>query len=357
MEMVTKDSRWITLSPPVNLVPRDQHIFPPSLKGKLPEQKVRRLNDVTAFGRGPLRQGSDYLLESFVGPPHLDVWKGKGGHIRMAMESYLGRTQVLDSPALWITDNWSCGYYHWLCDAMPRLELALQHYAANELTLILPYKFRRAKYFIESLKAFGLKETRILKRFETLKCRDMILPCHVASTGGHDPEIIDLLRQRFQKFFGALAGRPAGPLASRSPKRVYVSRRVATRRRVSNESELQPVLKRFGFQTIIAEKMTWEEQIATMLDADCLLSNHGSGLANMLAMRPGASVIEIRERCDTGQGCFWGLASAAKLNYYYMLADKSDAEKSAHWSDVNVDRAELQRTLETVLSSSAKKTA
>ncbi|MGB7347448.1 MAG: glycosyltransferase family 61 protein [Pirellulaceae bacterium] len=354
MELIGKDARLVSIEPPVNVSSRDRHIFPPSLKGELPEQKVRRLTDVTAFGRGPLRQDSNYMVESFVIPRHYDEWKKKWGHVRQSLERQVGPRRTINSPVVWITDNWSCGYYHWLCDALPRLELALQHYPANELTLVLPYKFRRHGYFMESLKSFGLKETRILGRFEKLLCRDMIFPCHLASSGRHDPDMIHLLRERFQKHFGDLAGRPGGRLATKAPRRVYISRSVATRRRIANEQDIMPVLKRHGFQKLLAERMSWEEQIATMLTADCLLSNHGSGLANMLAMRAGTSVLEIRERCDTTQGCFWGLASAAKLKYYYMLADKDDANKSAHWSDVRVDPSELRRSIELMLESQAR---
>ncbi|QDT11475.1 glycosyltransferase family 61 protein [Planctomycetes bacterium K23_9] len=354
MELIGKDSRCIAVTPPINVNARDRHIFPPSIKTKLAEQRVLRLSDVTAVGRGPLRQHDDYLAESFVAPNHMDIWKQKGGHYRAALERQIGRSRTIDSPVVWITDNWSCGYFHWICDALPRLELALQHYPANELTLVLPYKFRRHGYFLESLKAFGLKETRILNRFEKLTCRDFILPCHLAGTGSHDPEMIGRLRDRFGRFFGALAGRPSGHLARRSSSRVYVSRAIATRRRIANEQDILPILKRHGFHRVVAENMTWEEQIATMLSTEFLISNHGSGLANMFAMRPGSSVLEIRERYETGQGCFWGLASAAQLDYYYMLADKDDASKSAHWSDVRVDPSELKRTIEMMVSSKQK---
>ncbi len=351
MELISKDSRSFTIQPPVNLSSRDRHIFPPSLKSELPEQKVRRLKNITAAGRGPLRVGSDYLPESFAVPEHFDVWKRKGGHIRAAIERQVSRSRTIDAPVVWITDNWSCGYYHWHCDAMPRLELALQHYPANELTLVLPHKFNRYPFFMESLKPFGLKQTRLLNRFEQLHCRDMIFPCHLAVTGFHDTEMINRMRNRFRQYFGDLAGLPSGPLGRPASKRIYISRSIATRRRIANERDLLPVLKRHGFQYILAEKMTWEQQIATMLSADFLLSNHGAGLSNMLAMRPGSSVMEIRERCDTTQGCFWGLASAADLKYYYMLADKDDANKSAHWSDVRVDPNELNRTIETMIQS------
>ena len=333
--MISRPARWIELESPVNLASENHDIFEPRHRYLLPDQEIASLENVQVFGRGPLWHDGRYLPESFVAPEHLDVWKKKFGHWRLALEQAISPKTTAVDPVVWITDNWSCGYFHWFCDALPRLELALKHYPANELTLLLPHKFGRSGYFYDSLRAYDLKQVRQLGRFQQVECKSLILPHHVVTTGNHDPDLVRSIRQRFYQQLH---------LGGKQPKRrVYISREMAAHRKVANEKEVVETLGQMGFEKVIAERLSWGEQVQLMSETQVMVSNHGSGLTNMIGMQSGSSVLEIRDQSNTFQNCFWSLACAAKVNYYYLLATKTDASQSSHTADVVVDCKSLRQ--------------
>src|ERR1035437_4173888 len=59
----------------------------------------------------------------------------------------------------------------------------------------------------------------------------------------------------------------------------------------------------------------FEDQVAILSKARYVASNHGAGLTNMLFMRPGGRVLELRREGDAHNNCFFTLASALKLDY------------------------------------------
>ena len=343
MQIEVRSSRWVNVRAPANLCADHHHIFPPGLSGELPPQRIAILPGAEVAGRGPIKHQGRYLGESFVLPSQLDTWKRRGGHIRQRLENLISPVRDIAEPAVWMTDNWSSGYYHWFCDALPRLELALQRFDAGDLTLLLPYKFRRHRYIQDSLQAFGLRQVRLLKRFERLRCRELILPIHIAPTGSHDPDLLDSIRQRFQR---VVDDQPMP-----QTDRIYISRAAAGRRRVVNDAEVSGLLSEYGFKTIVAEKMTWQEQVATISNAQFLVSNHGAGLTNMIALPKASNVLEIRERCNTTQGCYWGMASAMRINYHYSFADKANPAESIHTADVIADLDELRLAVSKMVGS------
>ena len=336
MILQTNPSKEVCLPLPANLKSEDANLFPSHTRFTFPETFVRVVDEVDIHPRGPARlTDGQYLIESFVGPAHLERWLKKREHWRLGMERLIQRQTRLDGQAVWIVDNWSCGYFHWMCDALPRLELALGAVEPKDTSIVLPHKFSRAQYFRESLEAFGLSNVQVLDRWQRVRCRRLVVPSHVGSTGIHDPEIIGRMRDRFRSF--AKTSRKN----SKTPSRIYISRRMANRRHVANEEEILPVLKKHGFEIMVAEPMSWAEQIRMLMDAEMLISNHGAGLSNMMVMNPGCQVMEIRAREDSHNGCYQMLAAASGLSYFYLLADPVRQSQSVHWAHVHVDPQSL----------------
>lgn len=326
-------------------------MFLPSISYEMPAASVVVLESVEVFGRGPLRHRNNYLDTSFVSPQEAVKWRNRRGHWRASLERIVQRRSRIETPVLWITDNWSCGYYHWMLDALPRLQLASQSYDLSKVTLLLPCKFRRYDFFLESLKAFGLAETRILKRFERILCDQLILPSHIAPTGNHEASLVHELRERFLQHLESDSSNESTQTTSEFGNRIYISRRLANRRRIHNEDETMSVLKQHGFVEFVAEQHDWETQIRVVAGADSLVSNHGGGLASIMMMKPGSSVLEMRDSIGPTPNCFFNLASASDLKFFYLLCEREGKKKDSHWSDIIVDPANLDRTLTQMLAS------
>lgn len=291
------------------------------------------ISDVEAFGRGPLRYDGDYLIESFAYPRQKQEWLKERGHWRAKLERLAQSVTECPSPVIWITDNWSCGYFHWVGDALMRLELASRTHDLSELTLLLPYKYRRHAYMTESLQPFGLKEIRFLNRFERAVCRHLVLPPHVKSTGCFDPAIVAALRSRFREFLNQ-TNQPAA--SANLGDRVYISRSVANKRRIKNEADLLPVLKKHGFEYFTAETHDWRSQTRVAAEAKFIVSNHGAGLTNILNMDVGSNVLEILDDTLRTPGCYKNLSVAADLTYASMPARRANQRDCVHKGDVIV---------------------
>lgn len=334
---------------PRNLKSQDSPLFAAAMCMRFPVCTVQYIREADVFGRSPIRLADGHFFpESFVNQSDFDRWKKQRGHWRAGVERFLHYHTQLDTPGIWITDNRSCDFFHWFGEALPRLELALQELRADEATLLLPHKYRRHAYFLESLKAYGLRDVRILGRFECMRCPDLCFPKHVAGNGNYNSGLMHSMRNRFRKHIGASdnLGAPSS--------RLYISRRLAGRRRIVNEEAILSVLSDHGFQTLLAEETPWQQQVKLAAEAEFLLSNHGAGLTNMMAMAAGTRVMEIREREDQRNNCFFALASTLGLDYYYLLADRHDPTVGVHLADLVVDPDRLNEALHLALNSGSR---
>jgi hypothetical protein len=62
-------------------------------------------------------------------------------------------------------------------------------------------------------------------------------------------------------------------------------------------------------------------------------------------MRDGGSVLELRHQTDRINNCFFTLASALELNYFYQACTPQNAKADPHEADLLVDPDELDQNL------------
>jgi hypothetical protein len=77
------------------------------------------------------------------------------------------------------------------------------------------------------------------------------------------------------------------------PRRLYVSRQGAGRRRIANHDEFLAVVEAAGFETRRMEDLDFWDQAAHFAAADCVVTVHGAGCANLLFSRPGTALVEM----------------------------------------------------------------
>jgi capsular polysaccharide biosynthesis protein len=144
--------------------------------------------------------------------------------------------------------------------------------------------------------------------------RELYFPSYVGRPGTPHPDGCKWVRRQIIQSID-----PEGP-----SKRIYITRRLATKRRVLNEEELIPVLLNHGFEIVEAESLTFDEQVRLFSSAEMVVAPHGAGLANLLWVPAGCKVFEILDR-DYVNDHFYNLSSVIGLNYYYMLCDSENA--------------------------------
>ena len=181
---------------PVNFDEADEKLFVDAYENHLPESTLQFMTDVEAFGRGPLHHHGKLMKEFFALPEQADEWYRRRKHLRLAAEKFFQRRSVIDAPVIWITDNWSCGYFHWKCDALMRLQAASEEIDLSNVTLLLPYKYQFQPYLMQSLDPFKVGKIRFLRRFERAECSRFWFPSQVCRTGNFKREIVSNVRRQ-----------------------------------------------------------------------------------------------------------------------------------------------------------------
>jgi capsular polysaccharide biosynthesis protein len=309
-------------------------LFQHEFERPIPESRLLRFENVSVSSEGLLFKGAKMLPESFAYAFEFDDWKRRSILKFLVTNHFLRKRRTIETPVLWITDYWSKGYFHWLTDALTRLFVVRDR--LDQLTLLLPTEFATRDFVKSSLNVFGVKRVEFIRPNEVVKCRSLLMPTHTAPSGHFRDEVIQGVRTTLLNALGE---------SHQGGERLYISRRLAGRRRIANETELTPVLEKFGFETVCAEELSFEQQVKLFSRARYLVSNHGAGLTNMLFVRDGGAVLELRHVSDYINNCYFILASALKLEYYYQLCQAERNSADAHTADLIVDAKELETNL------------
>lgn len=330
---------------PVNFDESDIDLFKHELEISIPATRLLTLNNVSISSDGIIFRGGRILAESFNYPHEFLRWANARNLVKFFVRNYALRTKArLDGKAFWIIDNWGDAYFHWLLDALQRLYVVKDLVADG--TLVLPEAFRRSAYIMPSLAPFSIGSVRFLRQNEVLRCRKLLVPSHTSPSGQYNEEIVRSLRQFYRSYYGGGG--------SNSPDKIYISRRKAIKRKIINENEVIQIVRAYGFLDVCLEDYPFQEQVRMMMDARYLVANHGAGLANMLFLSEKSSVFELRKFGDSHLNCYFALASALDLKFYYQLCKAENPNEDAGLANVCVDLKLFEKNLELMLAANSK---
>lgn len=140
---------------------------------------------------------------------------------------------------------------------------------------------------------------------------------------------------KFTTWDQSLVNRIRGLASDQEPTDVIYIKRPRTKRYIDNEDEFVKALAEFNAICISPETMSIQEQIDTFSKAKVVIGQYGSGLTNVMFMKPGTRCIEIdkcyRKRYDVL--CeFFGINhshfQSTKNKDLSTMKDKIDAEKA-----------------------------
>jgi capsular polysaccharide biosynthesis protein len=179
------------------------------------------------------------------------------------------------------TDNYS----HWLLDTLPRLSLLPE----DDTTFQVVVRADRSAFHDESLHLLGISAERVHSMaLPSVSAERILLCCPGPKIVRHNAVHLHALRNRLMRAVGV-------EHAQQPSRRIYISRAKASRPLV-NESEIGPVLRNYGFETVYCEELTFADQIRLFAEAEIILGAHGAGVCNLLFAKPGALVLEIFNR-------------------------------------------------------------
>ncbi len=283
---------------PLNLKEQDIRLFQSALTYQVEESSIYSFNHISILKDHIFLTSGFTFLDSFshILPfSKISQWK--------KLAWFFKPFHVLER-GIWITDEWSAEYFHWLTDSLTRLTSVEEK--AGIPPVILPARYQQISYVHESLQLLGIKAYYYNPR-KRLLVKHLIIPAHTAATGNYNERIIQLLRE---KFIGKIHPTPN--------RKIYVSRQKAARRTIQNEGEVIAVLKEYGYEVHCFEDYHFNEQVALMRQTRVLVGLHGAGFTNMLFMPIGGQILELRNEGDAHNNCFYSLASALSHHYYYL---------------------------------------
>jgi hypothetical protein len=205
-------------------------------------------------------------------------------------------------------------YSHWMMDLLPRLDLLARAGFGPEKVDRYLVNLGGAPYERETLALAGIPPEKLLpvSAATHYRCEQIVIPSMRPTHWRFS------LPAWIPAHLRALVGIPAQPQPTR---RLYLTRRTASFRRVLNEDELWPALAGHGFEVFDPGTTTVREQAAAFAQAEWIVSPHSSAMTNLVFCRPGTSVIEIHP-ADYFDVSFWTAATASHGRYHAFVGER-----------------------------------
>ena len=143
---------------------------------------------------------------------------------------------------------------------------------------------------LDSLVAFGIGPDRLEIQPDNIHTR--VERLWFATPLGHSSlgsgavvrKVANRLRHQFK----------AADSIQKAHRRIYISRAKAAFRRIVNEDDITPSLQEHGFETVLCEDLSLQEQVRLFAEATAIVGGHGAGLTNVIYCERGSFVGEIR---------------------------------------------------------------
>lgn len=189
------------------------------------------------------------------------------------------RTTVCPRDAVLI--GGSRNYYHWFINHVPRLLWVRELGLLGSRVVLL--NDRLTKFQRETLELLQIPPAQWMEigDDEGVLCPNLLVPTFLARTTVTHPAVPSLLK------------RALPPSILSSGRRIYISRRDASSRRLVNESAVERSLIAHGFEIVRLGEISLREQIDLFSGAQIVVGVHGAGLTNVLFCPKGARVVEI----------------------------------------------------------------
>ena len=224
-------------------------------------------------------------------------------------------------------------------DLLPRLDLlARAGYGPEKVDRYL-VNLGNAPYEHETLTLAGIPEEKILpvSAASHFRCERII------TTSLRDNHWQHTLPAWVPGYLRNLTGVTVGGTGRR--RRLYLTRRTASFRRVLNEEALLPVLESHGFEIFDPGTLTVVEQAKIFTSAEAIISPHSSVMTNLVFCTPGTAVLEIFP-ADYFDVSFWTAASIAGCTYHAVVAGRPpgaapESQIEARRQDIVLDATQL----------------
>lgn len=243
-----------------------------------------------------------------------------------------GRVAVIAGASSW-------SYFHWFCEALPRLFM-LKKYDIQYDWLYVPCN---KQFMVEILDLLGFDRSKIIQpfgNFEYIQAGELIVPSYPANKKfSQNNHFNSKLASYVKNWFLDDVRNVFLPLIKNKPvvfsKKVFLSRKDASWRGLGNEDEIYELFKKKGFTRYVLSELSFLEQVALFNNAEWIASAHGAGFVNIVFCKPGTHILEIfQARSDCA---YFYIAQQLGLLHHFIKNQEFEDVNGFNNTTVNAD--------------------
>ncbi len=193
------------------------------------------------------------------------------------------------------------GFFHFLLEELPAVLHAKE---SNDQAKIVFSGINSTEYY-ESVKSL-FKDEEVLVQKKIFTCDSLIFTKHPEYSGFVSKYDLAVLNKFFNPFFN-----------NNKYEKIYISRRLASKRKIANEIEVEKLCDRYGYQIVYLEELNFIEQIEIVSAAKKVIGPHGAGLSHLCWNNKPKEVLEIFPSYQFND-CFARLAVMQGYDYNYI---------------------------------------
>lgn len=196
-------------------------------------------------------------------------------------------------------------FYHWMLEVLPRLHLIEKaEISKNYIFADQSFSFQR-----DSLQCLGFAPDQIIptQKVKAVRAKKLIIP-----SIPYDVPPVPWACRFLQEKFLPLVKLP------KKKRRLYISRHDASRRRVSNEEEILPLLEAEGYERILLQPLSFLQQIELFASAEKIIAPHGAGLSHLAFCSPRTQLLELFSPAFVNP-CYWAICEINDISYTYLF--------------------------------------
>jgi capsular polysaccharide biosynthesis protein len=252
------------------------------------------------------------------------------GHTRLQKPDWLPRIYRVKEAAS-ITLEHTANYCHFLFEGLPRLRILRRCHPDPAIPV---YANTRKAFQRELLPLFGVGPERLIPASESplLQAERLWVPTYPGYQGKFSDEAIGYLRETLRPKLEAEA--PLRPLS----RRIYISRRDSTSRRILNEAEIEKRLEALGFECLCLSDLSVLAQLRAFAEARVVIAAHGASLTNIAFTDAGALMVEIFPE-DFFFDCYQELAAKVGVKGVHFTAPSVSVGEGGLAQDLTIPDA------------------
>ena len=193
---------------PSNLIADDLPLFEDASEKQIQEARLLTFKNINIGRHGILFKGLYIYKDSINYDSRLALHLDKFDismlkfYLKFFITDQLTNARIFygeEDDYLWIADQNTSAYFHWFCDAIPRLVAAKE--IISDPKLLLPDYYKKLSYVKDVLPAFSVYEPIFIPQNSICRINRLYFPTPIAVPGNYNDALMRQIRKEFREFF------------------------------------------------------------------------------------------------------------------------------------------------------------